>query len=186
MVEQVHAEGRTIGSGGDAIGVETVVVTALIDGGEHLSLIEQLVEGTDVLEHHTSGEAGLVEERLAVELVPGVGVHVGLLVIPVILHVVIDGLMGESQVLLLLRLVEEDGGILQDISLGVILEVAHQWRVGMGVDIVVGVDEGDIVALSDVKACVTGIAETAILLVDHLNALVLNGPFVADGGTSVW
>ena len=98
----------------------------------------------------------------------------------------IDGLIGESQVLLLLRLVEEDGGILQDISLGVILEVAHQWRVGMGADIVVGIDEGDIVALSDVETCITGIAETAILLVDHLNALVLNGPFVADGGTSVW
>ena len=123
VVEQVHAQGRTIGGGSDTLGVEAVVVTPLIDGGEYLGLLEQLMEGTDVLEHDTCGESGIVEERLAVELVPGIGVLVGLLLIPVVLHIVIDGLVGESQVLLLFRLIEEDGRILQDICFGMVLEI---------------------------------------------------------------
>jgi hypothetical protein len=123
VVEQVHAQGRTIGSSSDTFGVEAVVVTPLIDSGEYLGLLEQFMEGTDVLEHDTCGETRLIEERLAVKLVPSVGVLVGFLLIPVVLHIVIDGLVGESQILLLFRLIEEDGWILQDICFRMVLEI---------------------------------------------------------------
>lgn len=55
----------------------------------------------------------------------------------------------------------------------------------MGGDIVIRVDEGDVVAFRLVDAGITGIAQTTVLLVDHLYALVLASPFVTDTRTFV-
>jgi hypothetical protein len=55
----------------------------------------------------------------------------------------------------------------------------------MGIDKVVGIDEGKIVALGDVEACVASVAESAVLLVDDVDALILHCPFNADSRAGV-
>ena len=62
VVYEVHAQSWSVGCGRDALGIVTVEITACIDGGQDLRFLQQFVEGTDILENHTSREAYLVEK----------------------------------------------------------------------------------------------------------------------------
>ena len=75
--------------------------------------------------------------------------------------------------------------VFEDVDVGVVTQVVHEWCQRVRANVVVGVDECDVCAFGFVDACIAGVTESAVLLVDDPNALVFRGPFVANLGTMV-
>jgi hypothetical protein len=180
VVLEEHAQGCAAGCGCYAIGVIKIVVATGIDGGYDLGFLEQTVEGVDILEDHSSGITDVKEQVFLVDLVPGIGVTIGLALEPIGIHIMIDGLVGESEFLLAWGTVEQIGGIFEDVDLGMERQMTHQGLQGMGLDVIVGIDESDVFATGFLDTLVTGIAQAAILLVNDADALVFGSPTVTD------
>ena len=180
-----HTECLAVGRLRDALTVAAIVVEALTGCLDGPGLLEQKGKGKGVLEHLAHRKADMVEERLAEDLVAGVSMLVSLSVEPVCLHVVIDGFGLKAHDVLTGGSVMNVDGVFEDVDVGIFGYTFHERPVGAFANKIVGIDKRDIVARGDGDACVAGIAESAILLVDNPDARVFGGPLITENGTAV-
>ena len=155
-------------------------------GGYLLGLLQQQGQGVHILEEDTYGVSDIAEQGSAIELVAGVAVLIGLSLIPVVGHIAVGLLVGEVDGVLAGRAIGHADGIFQQIDTLIGSEPLHQWSICVRGKVVVGIDKGDIVALSRLDAGIAGVAEAAVRLVDHADAAVLFCPLVAALRAAVW
>lgn len=167
----------------DAVRSLQVIIKGLVGHVNAFALFDHGFDDEVILHALALSVTKLFENLCAVDLVPGHGAeHAVIRLAEQKPEVLVGDLLAPWDLVMLVHVaVLFHVIIFADHEVSVVLSLERKQRLEIvRLDVVIAVDEADEIALANVKSCISGRRKAAIILVDHLNAVIHCSIIVTD------